>query len=282
MITCPPPEYVEIETARLCDRTCAWCPNGYTNARQEQELMEWSNCTSLLKQLAEHPYAGMLALHNYNEPLLNPRLRSEIRQVLQILPDSKPGIFTNGDYLNTDTLRELVTDGVRYVRVTIYPRDLKSRVEDDHTRIRKWLAERLGDLDVSWSIGPVRQGLGAREALGPCDLEIIAPAILQTYNYRGGTVHVLPGAAVRQAPCQRTTINMAIDYAGSLEMCCNVYPENVDHGPYVIGNVFESGLWGLWCSPKMDALRRAHHVADRSLSSICKNCNHMLPSDANR
>lgn len=237
--------------------------------------MPWSGYVSLLRQLAEREYKGLISLHNYNEPLLNPRLHEEMREMLRLAPGAKPGIFTNGDFLDADKVMRLVTDGASYLRVTLYPRDLTPRPQDDRTRLERWLDRRLTGLDISWLFGPVHQGFAAHGLFGSCRIEIIVPAIMETYNNRGKTVPILPLVAQRRAPCRRTITSMAIDYRGSLKMCCNVYPENPDHERYVIGNVFESGLWELWCSPKMDALRHAHQVADWSLSPICRSCKHM-------
>jgi MoaA/NifB/PqqE/SkfB family radical SAM enzyme len=275
MITCPLPNYVELETARLCNRTCTWCPNGHTDARRVQELMPWSGYVSLLRQLAEREYKGLISLHNYNEPLLNPRLYEEMAEILRLVPGARPGIFTNGDFLDADKVRRLVAEGANYLRVTLYPRDLTPRPQDDRIRLQRWLDRRLAGLDVHWAFGAVHQGFGARAFFGSCKLVVIVPAIMETYNNRGGTVRILPLVMPRRVPCGRTLKNIAIDYKGSLKMCCNVYPESPDHERYVIGNVFDSGLWELWCSPKMDALRRAHQVADWSLSPICRSCKHM-------
>lgn len=276
----PNPTYIEIETARLCNRTCRWCPNGYTDARRQQELMPWPMFTSLLAELSEHDYRGMIALHNYNEPLLNPRLHDEIRAILQVLPDAQPAIFTNGDYLTSGKAEQLLADGIRYLRVTLYPKTMDKATQDDRQHIERWLALRLGDLDVAWSFGPVRQGFAARATHGACELEVISPAIAATYNDRGGTVSGLPVAPLRRAPCLRTSFSIAVDYTGAFKMCCNVYPETASHEQYVLGNVSVAGLWNLWTSPRMDELRRAHRVADWSLSPMCKTCKHMLPTGA--
>jgi hypothetical protein len=45
------PRYVEVETSRRCNRSCAWCPNGEHTARRDQELMDWGLFAGLLAEL---------------------------------------------------------------------------------------------------------------------------------------------------------------------------------------------------------------------------------------
>jgi len=72
------PRYVEVETSRRCNRSCAWCPNGEHTVRRRQELMDWTLFRRIVDELGALDYGGWLAFHNYNEPLANPRLHAEL------------------------------------------------------------------------------------------------------------------------------------------------------------------------------------------------------------
>jgi hypothetical protein len=61
---------VEVETARRCNRSCSWCPNGHSGARKEQELMPWPLFDRITSQLGDARYSGWFALHNYTEPFV--------------------------------------------------------------------------------------------------------------------------------------------------------------------------------------------------------------------
>jgi hypothetical protein len=96
----PPPlaglRYVEVETARYCNRTCLWCPNGHTGARRVQQLMPWPLLAKVAAELGEAGFVGFFALHNYNEPLANPRLHDELALLRAAAPEARPAIYTNG------------------------------------------------------------------------------------------------------------------------------------------------------------------------------------------
>ncbi len=132
------PRHVEVETSQYCNRRCMWCPNGERPVRHRQELMDWALFTGVLRELSGLGYAGWLAFHNYNEPLLNPRLGEELDTVRVMLPAARPAIFTNGDVLTADRLHELVERGVRYVRVTRYPHRADTPPSADS--VNRWIS----------------------------------------------------------------------------------------------------------------------------------------------
>src|SRR5437762_3234312 len=90
------PRYVELETSRRCNRTCTWCPNGESDARRTQQIMDWELSTRVVDELGGLGFAGFLAFHNYNEPLLNRRILQEIRHVRTAIPLARPAIYSNG------------------------------------------------------------------------------------------------------------------------------------------------------------------------------------------
>jgi radical SAM protein with 4Fe4S-binding SPASM domain len=269
--------YVEVETSRYCNRKCSWCPNGHTGKRDVQQLMLWPLLEKVAAELGAAGFAGFLALHNYNEPLANPRLDQELELLHGSVPDARLSVYTNGDLLKRDRLQSLLAAGVRYVRVTRYPH--RADVAPTEEALEKWLAQSglAGALD--WRIGAVRQGLAARwedEATGAL-VEVIRPEVA-TYNYRGGSATVPVAAPVRTQPCQMTRTSLSIDYRGTVKMCCNVIPDSVpDHERYATGSIADTSLAELWNSRIMQDWRRLHGDADWSQSPACRTCVQALP-----
>lgn len=274
----PLPRYVEVETSRRCNRTCAWCPNGEHSGRREQELMDWPLFEGLLRELADLRFGGWLAFHNYNEPLLNPRLDDELAAVRVVLPAARPAIYTNGDVLTAARLDQLLDAGVQAVRVTLYPHD--PRTPASERTVQRWI-DRAGAAGRPWTRGPVRQGWAAVWRDAGRRVEVISPDITGTYNSRGGSVTVLPLAAVRRVePCLMTATSASIDYRGRLKMCCCVYPEpGVGHDQYVVGALADATFAQLWSSAQMTAYQTAHATADWSLSPACASCSQQLPEN---
>lgn len=269
------PLYVELETSRRCNRTCGWCPNGEQPARREQELMNWSLFTKITGELGGLGYDGWLANHNYNEPLLNPRVFAELDHVRHVLPQAKPAIYTNGDVLREPMLTRLLESCVRYLRVTRYPR--RADTPATYEALFTW-ARRAGLAHWPWEQRTVRQGLALVRQLGDVKIEVIGPNIIGTYNNRGGAVTQLPIlASPRRAPCWMTATSASIDFRGRMKMCCCVYPDLEEHAGYVIGNLADKPFTELWTCEQMAGYRTAHARADWSLSPACRSCTQPLP-----
>jgi hypothetical protein len=243
-----------------------------------QDFMEWDMFIKIVDELSQRDYEGWIALHNYNEPLMNPRLLEEIRAIRSRLQLAKVSIFTNGDHLDAQRLNDLEQAGTSHIRVTLYPAKGKMEVDEgaSETRLNRWLtAKKLHN--VEWLMIPVRQGLSARATIGHIDVDVIVPN-LSTYNYRGGTAKAIEGRE-RSEPCYMTYHSAAIDFRGSLKMCCNVYPHDARHSDYVVGSLGSTSFWDLWEGPIMSEFRQQHRTANWERSPICSMCTHELPAD---
>jgi hypothetical protein len=269
--------YVEVETARYCNRTCPWCPNGQSGARRTQQLLPWPLLAKVATELGAAQFAGFVALHNYNEPLANPRLCEELVLLRAAVPQARPAIYTNGDLLKRDGLERLLAAGVKYLRVTRYPH--RADVAPTEEALQRWLRQAGLAEAFSWVFGPARQGLAVRwrdDAAGVL-VEVIRPAIA-TYNDRGGTALVPVQARTRTEPCQMTETSLSVDYRGMVKMCCNVIPDSApDHERYVVGSLADATLAELWNSPVIAGWRARHAVADWSDSPACRSCVQALP-----
>jgi radical SAM protein with 4Fe4S-binding SPASM domain len=237
--------------------------------------MLWPLLEKVATELGEAGFAGFLALHNYNEPLANPRLDEELDLLRRTVPDARTAIYTNGDLLKYDRLKSLLSAGVKYVRVTRYPH--RADVAPTKEALEKWLAQSGLASAFDWGIGPVRQGLAARwedKATGVL-VEVIRPHVA-TYNYRGGSATA--PARPRTQPCHMTSTSLSIDYRGVMKMCCNVIPDSVpDHEQYSVGSVAGSSVAELWNSDAMKGWRKRHADADWSQSKACSTCVQALP-----
>jgi radical SAM protein with 4Fe4S-binding SPASM domain len=269
--------YVEIETSRRCNRQCSWCPNGHTLARSVQQLMPWWMVEKVATELGTAGFSGYLAMHNYNEPLANPRLDQELELLHDAVPRARLAIYTNGDLLKCDRLKGLLDFGVKYVRVTRYPHYADEVPTEE--ALEKWLAQSGLEGAFGWQIGPVRQGLAARweDTAKGVLVEVIRPEV-GTYNDRGGSATVPAPARLRLEPCQMTRTSLSIDYRGVVKMCCNVIPDSVpDHEQYVVGSIADFSVAELWNSTAMKDWRRLHETANWSRSPACRTCVQALP-----
>lgn len=237
--------------------------------------MDWSLFAKITGELGDLGYDGWLDNHNYNEPLLNPRVFAELDHIRHVLPRAKPAIYTNGDVLREPMLTRLLDCGVRYLRVTRYPR--RADTSATYEVLFTW-ARRAGLARWPWEQRTVRQGLALVRQLGDVKIEVIGPNIIGTYNNRGGAVTQLPIlASPRREPCWMTATSASIDFRGRMKMCCCIYPDLEEHAGYVIGNLADKLFTELWTGEQMAGYRTAHARADWSLSPACRSCTQPLP-----
>lgn len=268
------PDFIEVETSKRCNRKCNWCPVGYTNERESQELMDWQLFVKIIDNLSMLNYEGRIALHNYNEPLLNPRIIEEIALVKEKLPKAKSSIFTNGDYLTVELINSLANVGLSWMRVTLYPPKHKV-VEPSIEGINKWL-KRKDLITYEWSYSDFfgEKGLKASTRLNELLIEVIMPNVMM-YNSRAGA-SISFQDDFRTLPCSMTSVSAAIDYKGQMKMCCNIFPENQEHKEYITGLLNESTFSDIWFSERMTDLRKQHILGKWDSSPICKLCHHYV------
>ena len=109
-----------IETLTACNLRCSYCPNSVYERgliKNNQE-METKLFYKIIDELAELNWVGEIEPHSYGEPLLDERLPSFCSYIRQKIPLAKIGIYTNGELLNIDWYKKLVSAGVNKFRVT--------------------------------------------------------------------------------------------------------------------------------------------------------------------
>ncbi|MFA6073555.1 MAG: radical SAM/SPASM domain-containing protein [Candidatus Woesearchaeota archaeon] len=110
------PRTVEIETNDLCTRSCTYCP------KPESQGLEMSDelFKSIITQLDELKFKGTLCLHQYNEPLTDPRLADFMAYAHNVLPKTNIELYTNGDLLSQEKINSLQKSGVHRIIATIH------------------------------------------------------------------------------------------------------------------------------------------------------------------
>ncbi len=263
------PEFIEFEIGSYCNRTCNWCPNALNSRGHEKNHVSAKLWRSFLYDLYKHSYSGLLAIHNYNEPLLDPYVYERIGDVKNISPQTKMAIFTNGDPLNEVSLKKLTLLGIHELRVTLYPKADKIGELKDYglDKLLKRIKMKLSDFiseDTS-------RGKEYRSFINDVNLLIIMPSI-ENYTNRGGSL-VLENQFTRVEPCHLPDHSVAIDYLGNFKLCCQL--QNVmGDSDYNIGNVGKDGFFTLWNSEKLERIRTQLRVSDFNTLKHCSSCDH--------
>lgn len=147
--------------------------------------------------LAAHGWKGIVEFHQYNEPLMDPRLFVFVERARRILPDNPIEIVTNGYYLSVQLVYELKAQGVTKLHVSLYGSDeeRKARAEWIESAIAPVLPTALG-----WHRLDDRLGIYER-----------------------------PETGCRQ-PCGAPVRNIVVTCQGHVSLCCFDWKRTVTFG----------------------------------------------------
>lgn len=229
---------IVIETFSPCNRTCACCPVGYE--RRPVAKMSEGLFRKIIDQLAARRYAGEIALHFYNEPTLDDRLRDFIRYAHEKCPQSFIYFASNGDFMTIEKFRDYVRNGLSQVHLTQYDRQpgptLKKFLESLTVEDRKHLAfgVRLAEDTTRWS-------------------------------NRAGFLPVRTLHRPLNRRCSRPDRQLVINAEGKVAQCCCDYRTTGDLGDAATENVFD-----IWSSGKFKDIRAVLRKGDRGALELCR------------
>jgi len=229
---------VTIETTTLCNRSCAHCPNSIYDRGKQENLMSENLFRKIINELKEINFSGTLAPHFYGEPLLDKRLPQLMAYAHNNLPRAKLAIFTNGDFLDTETLNILYETGVRNFLITIHSHPDKGIIRVN--KLMQYVRQTKKRIRIMCQIIDKKTPLSTRTGL------------IRGKNNR----------YVEYACGDPLTIN----YKGEVLLCCNDYL-----GKAPMGNVNNEKLIDIWNSVSFKALRKELRSGEFSLE-ICKSC----------
>ena len=238
---------IEFETTTYCNRKCNYCPNVDFErfADNNNFLMEEQVFETLIGQLKDLNFNGLISPHLYGEPLSDHRMTDWVPYIKKNLPDTKLKIFNNGYYLNKDNFYNFINLGVDIFYISKHSKSLKK---------------------------PCRELL---ESLEP---EFKSKHILlqdfykdfhqnqKMFTNRGGAV-ALNEEIEKKPPvnCSYATYPV-INALGDLVLCCQDF-----HNNYVFGNILHDHLRNIWFDEKNINLRRKIYNYKFDLK-ICRDC----------
>ncbi len=235
---------IELETRTRCNSTCSFCAASILTDKRPDILMPDALYDKLIAELQALDYDGAIKFFVNNEPLLDKRTASFIRQAKQALPKVHTEVHTNGLKLNPNSGRELLEAGLDHLYINNYSSDGKV-----HRGVQAFLDE----------VAP----------LFP-QVEIVLHMRLldeQLLN-RGGTApngHQL--AEPLPLPCVLPFDEVVVTADGRVTICCQ------DHYfEAAVGNFNAERLQDIWHGPGFQKLRADLLRNDRSGNKFCKAC----------
>ncbi len=238
---------VEFETTAYCNRKCNYCPNVDFERFGDQEkfFMKEDVFKTLISQLSELNFKGLISPHLYGEPMSDPRMLSWSEHIKKELPESRLKIVTNGDFLNKKNFDEYIKVGVDIFYISKHSKALK-----------KPCRELLNDLDNDT----------LKKHVLVHDFYKDYYEKQKMFTNRGGSICLDEGNN-KKAPvnCSYATYPVINTY-GDMILCCQDF-----HNKYMFGNIMNRKIGDIWFDQANIELRK--RIYDYKLDlKICRDC----------
>lgn len=228
---------VNMETSTLCNRKCDYCPlSNYS--RDEQILIEDELYSKIVSDLNSIGYHSTVSLSLFNEPLLDSKICSRIKELRKACPNCFIKFNSNGDYLTRELLDKLVDAGLNAIFLTMHVPKGQSYSDEDRTHALKKFFEKL-QLDFK-----IDEIIPNEKIV--CDIDYRGMRLLtETHNWkefgndRAGSVDFL-SSEKRMTPCVRPIREVAIACDGSVYPCCQFFPACEETKNYIAGKIDKS------------------------------------------
>jgi radical SAM protein with 4Fe4S-binding SPASM domain len=229
---------VEVEINSMCNRKCSYCPN--VSATRPVGYIQDSLFRKIIDDLAEMDFDGNVSYHFYGEPLLDKRLLDFVKYTSSNVPKCKPVIYSNGDFLTLDVLRQYIASGVDVFLVTQHdnylPPNLRQIVNEARDDEKRHIIIRFAN-----------------------QIEM---------NNRSGLIDMPDTPTLPlDIPCDWPLASIVVTMNGNVVPCCNDYNETE-----VVGSLRTHSIREVWCSERFENFRSALSRGDRKTYKLCANC----------
>ncbi|MBK4723540.1 SPASM domain-containing protein [Azospirillum sp. YIM DDC1] len=266
---------IEIEIFSYCNRRCWFCPNSQIDRMSGNSFMSGLMYSSIISQLSEINYDGMITYSRYNEPLSDRIILERLLEARINLPRARLHTNTNGDYLDHDYLLELYGAGIQSINVQLY---LKNDERYDHEAIRRRASQTLERLGLPAVLTRDEEGVWLEYSLTYKDMQIRVYGRNFAVNgtNRAGQIDILSDY-VRTAPCLMPFWSVYVDHNGKMVPCCNFRSDVPAHHDYITGDL--SVLPDIFLNYANDRAStfRLSLLNDKEKEGLCRNCCFAVP-----
>lgn len=238
---------VDIETSTQCNRLCAYCSNVVNDRRSKNIFMDKAMYEHLIDQLAEVDYAGRLSYVGHNEPMMHmDDLVERMKYVRPRLPRARLTVFTNGDYLNPESLRMLEECGCDIINMTVH---LSSAKTFDECEALKRTFDKAKKLNLKPEMDIFIQNVRFSINLvgSPVNIRVRHANMVEVGHSEGDVMEGIgQKIAGRTVPCQQPYYSFIVGYNGNVHPCSPVVADVPEHAPFVCGNVGKESIFDIY------------------------------------
>ncbi len=230
--------YIDIETSSRCNRKCLYCPNSQNDRLSFNEFMEESVYTSFINDLYAIDYDRELHFVGYSEPLLYvDDLLRRVALARKMLPKAHLIAFTNGDYLEPETVEQLIFAGCSEIKISVHlPPGKPYKDESIFTRINK-IATRLNTPIIPQSYVKDTH-IAARLVHEGILIQIYQTDYERLGSNRAATLKGIgPKIDTRTSACLMPICQFIVGYKGAVVPCCVMVSDDPRNSKYLVGHI---------------------------------------------
>lgn len=250
---------ISIETHSQCTRKCSFCPLQFRD--RKLKFMSDDLYESILNQLAELKFSGVIQFFYLNEPLMDKERFYKLSLLRLACPDSTIHLTTNGDTLKdyysfATEVDKLFEVGVNSLNFNIY---------DDSKKVYfEWVARYyINDKKISTGVHNWKH-IFPEKFLSVSDMR--NPEHLHNWS---GTFDY--GSAT-DLKCSRPARHLVIQYDGQIPLCCAQDPTRKDFES--LGDANTQSLREIWNSEKF--FRYRWNLQNKIRIGQCTGCNELV------
>jgi hypothetical protein len=267
------PRVVRIETTNCCNAQCVICP--HRSMKRAKEIMSEGLFTRLVDESAASG-CREVHLHNFGEPLLDPRLADRVRYVKSKgVPKVK--IFSNGSLADEGRGRSLIEAGLDEIKISFdgstreefeairTPLAFDQVVENVH-RLVAMRNEMKSPMKITINCCSTSDQAGTMRAL---EKVVDGFSFDKVHNWATEEVdqNASPTGRVRK-PCSRLWRTFTVLANGDVALCCLDYD-----GKHLLGRIdANTSMADVWASQAYRTVRRQHARGRQGELELCRTC----------
>lgn len=238
---------IGIETYNRCNNDCPFCPANMFFDKRTPVFMKEQLFSSIIQQLKEFDYQGIVTLSINDEPLLDNRLEKFVKISTRNLQNSEVKFWTNGKLLNLKRLKSLYKSGLRSMTIDNYNdrlellpniknllKQIKGTEMEKNISINVWLRYKNVVLDNRAGLSP-----------------------------NGNKTNWL----IRMRKCGLPFIQFNVNPEGKAFICClDAYYQNI------VGDLNKESIMEIWRGKKLKDIRKNIISSGRKNIFPCKRC----------
>lgn len=268
-----------IDPSSACNYRCVFCPH----SKDKSVLSASMDLASFTKIISDIKSMGRLKtcnLFSYGEPLLNPLTPTFLKLAVDNGIAEKYVITTNASLLNEQTARQLVDNGLSFLRVSIYGASTRTYRERTGSKadieqilsnlrfLKRYRDQVGGALSIAVKMldsGDPEENDAFLKSFGAYGDECFLEPLHNWHDDEGRYAAVLPLSQRQVCPYPFYTLVVHADLAVSV--CCPDWNKKI-----LVGDLKTQSLADIWHGEKIFAVQRSLLAGDYSNLGVCAGC----------